>query len=159
MKGLFGCTTARNNEEYKKVVKRRMGVMGLITVIGVAAAVVASVAFHYGVSAISDHTLGIYSGAGSGMACAGLFFLIRDFFLLRNEEKLKKDRLKNTDERLVQIRDRALKPAISAMLITLYGICIIGSIFYPELIYVLLISVWVFLITYLIACRFYQKRM
>ena len=159
MKGLFSCTTARNNEEYRKVVRRRMCAMSIIAVIGIAAAVIATAAFHCGVSSISDHILGIYSGAGSGMACAGLFFLIRDFLLLRNEEKLKNDRLKNTDERLVQIRDRALKPAISALLIVLYGICLIGSIFYPALIYVLLFSVWVFLITYVIACRFYQKRM
>ena len=159
MRGLFCGTTARNNEEYKKVVKRRMCVMGLIAVLGIACAATAYLAFHNGVSAISDHTLGVYTGAGSGMAAAGLFFLVRDFFLLKNEAKLKAQRLENSDERLQSVRDHALKPALFALLAVLYAGCLIGSIFYPMLIYVLLITVWVFLIVFFIAYRYYDRKM
>lgn len=159
MRGLFCGTTAKNNEEYRKVVKRRMYMMAGLVFIGIAATVIASVAFRNGSSAISDHTLDIYSGAGFGMAASGLFFLIRDFFLLRNEAKLKADRLENTDERLTMIRDKALKPALIALLVVLYGGCFIGIIFYPALIYVLVVTVWVFLIVYLIATRYYSRKM
>lgn len=159
MRGLFCGTTARNNEEYKKVVKTRMLTMAIVALVGIAAAVIAYAAYHSGVSAISDHALGIYSGVGSGMACAGFFFLIRDFFLLKNEAKLKAQRLNDTDERLTQIRDKALKPAIFALLFTLYAVCLIGSIFYPVLVYVLLASVWIFLIVFLIAQRIYERKM
>lgn len=159
MRGLFCGATAKNNEEYKQVVKKRMWLMAAILIIGIVLAVTAWVAFYSGVSAISDHTLGVYTGAGSGMAAAGVFFLIRDFFLLRNEAKLKIRRLEQTDERLTHIRDLALKPALFALLLVLYAGCLIGSIFYPVLVYVLFITVWVFLIVYFIAYRIYEKKM
>lgn len=159
MRGLFCGTTARNNDEYRKVVKRRMLTMTILIIVGIATAVTAYVAFHHGVSAISDHTLGIYSGAGTGMAAAGAFFLIRDFLLLKNEAKLKQQRLEESDERLARIRDLALKPAIFVLLIVLFASCLIGSIFYPVLIYILLITVWAFLIVYFIATRYYSRKM
>ncbi|MBQ8812998.1 MAG: hypothetical protein IJZ85_00670 [Lachnospiraceae bacterium] len=159
MRGLFCGTTARNNEEYRKVVKRRMLTMTILIIVGIATAVTAYMAFHHSTSAISDHTLGIYSGVGFGMAASGLFFLIRDFLLLRNEAKLKQQRLEQTDERLAQIRDLALKPALFTMLFILFTSCLIGSIFYPVLIYILLITVWAFLIVYIIATRYYSRKM
>lgn len=159
MRGFFCGTTAKTNEEYKKVVKKRMWLMGSLILVGIILALTAYVAFHSGVSAISDHTLGIYSGAGSGMSAAGVFFLIRDFLLLKNEAKLKQQRLEQSDERLTQIRDLALKPALFTMLATLITACLIGSIFYPVLIYILLITIWPFLIVYVIATRYYSRKM
>ena len=159
MRGLFCGCTAKNNEEYKKVVKRRMWRMTLAGATGIAVAITAYVAFYYEISAISDHTLGVYTGVGSGLAFVAVVFLIRDFFLLRTEAKLKIRRLEQTDERLTHIRDLALKPALFALLLVLYAGCLIGSIFYPVLVYVLFITVWVFLIVYFIAYRIYEKKM
>ena len=159
MRGLFCGCTAKNNEEYKKVVKRRMWRMTLAGATGIAVAITAYVAFYYEISAISDHTLGVYTGVGSGLAFVAVVFLIRDFFLLRNEEKLKQKRLENTDERLAAVRNSALKPALIGLLVVLYAGCLIGSIFYPMLVYVLAGTVWVFVIIYFIAYRYYEKKM
>lgn len=159
MRGLFCKCTAKNNEGYRKVVKRRMGLMAFLAIIGIAVAVTAFLAFHWEASAISDHTLGIYSGVGSGLTAAAVFFLIRDFFLLKNEEKLKQQRLESTDERLAAVRDSALKPALCGLLTVLFAGCLIGSIFYPVLIYVLAVTAWTFLIIYLIAYHYYEKKM
>ncbi len=159
MTGPFCYTTAKNNEEYKKVIKKRMLIMGAFIVVGILAAVTALIADRMDTSAMSARVLGLYTGAGTGMAVSGLFILIRDFIVLKNEKKLKDHRLRHSDERLRAIRDNAIRPALLTMLIAMYAVCLIGSIFYPVLIYVLLITVWLFLIVYLIAFRYYERKM
>ncbi len=136
-KGIFCQTTAATNEEYRKELKRKNWIMALIGVLGLAASVIAAVAWKSESAGLPDYMVGVYCGMGTGIALGCLILIGRNLLLFRDEEKLKRSRLENSDERLRQI----------------------GGIFYPILIKAFLFILYVFLFSYLIACRVYDKRM
>lgn len=159
MRGIFCATTARNNEEYKKVVKTKMGIFAMVMVMGIIMAIVASGAAAKEIAALPEHMLNVYCGTGTGLAAAGLVLLIKNLLLLKQEEKLTQERLKNADERLHQVGNKALRMGVMAMLTTFYAIALIGGIFYPVLVKVLLIVMPVFLAVYMLSYWYYEKKM
>lgn len=62
-------------------------------------------------------------------------------------------------KRLRQISGLAIRAAVLAMMIAALAGGLIGGIFYPILIKAFLFILYVFLFSYLIACRVYDKRM
>lgn len=158
-KGIFCQTKAATNEEYRRELKRKNWKLTLLCVVGIAASVTAFVAWNKEVSGLPGYMLGVYCGAGTGIALAGLGLIIRNMILLGNEEKLKLSRLENSDERLLEISSRAFKTATQIMLFTALAGGLIGGIFYPILVKAVLFIVYVFLFSYLIARKVYEKRM
>lgn len=159
MRGIFCATTARNNEEYKKAVKTKMGIFAMIMVVGIIVAIVAFGAVAKEIAALPEHMLNVYCGAGTGLAAAGLVLFIKNLLLLKQEEKLTQERLKNADERLQQVGNKALRMGVMAMMITFYTVALIGGIFYPVLVKVLLIVMSVFLAVYMLSYWYYEKKM
>lgn len=159
MRGIFCATTARNNEEYKRAVKTKMGIFAMIMVVGIIVAIVAFGAAAKEIAALPEHMLNVYCGAGTGLAAAGLVLFIKNLLLLKQEEKLTQERLKNADERLQQVGNKALRMGVMAMMITFYTVALIGGIFYPVLVKVLLIVMSVFLAVYMLSYWYYEKKM
>lgn len=159
MRGIFCGTTAKNNEEYKKVLKAKMVGMAVVFVIGAFTAIAAFVAASQKITMIPERMLWVYSGAGTGIAAAGLVLFIRFYLLTKNEKKLNEERLKNADERLQQIGNKALRTGLYAMVLVIYAVALIGGIFYPVLIKVLLLVIAVFLATYFISYKLYENKM
>lgn len=159
MKGLFCGCSANSNEEYKKVIKTRMKIMILLFVIGNITLAVALLAKNIWTVSINEHMLGVYSGVGVGLMAASVILWIKNKLILADEEKLKKSRLSNTDERIQEISNKALRVGTIVLLIALYALGLIGGLFYPVLVKILLSMVFVFLIAYLIAYKIYEKRM
>ncbi|NFH80211.1 hypothetical protein FDA09_00495 [Clostridium botulinum] len=148
-----------NNEEYKKVIKARMNLMGLIFVIGsitVTASLMSKVIWK---SSINPHIIDIYSGCGIGLVVASVIKWVQNKSILENEEKLKQSRLKNNDERILEINNKSLKLAGIVLLSSLYLVGLIGGFFYPILAQVLLTMVCVFFVTYFISYKIYDKKM
>ncbi len=79
--------------------------------------------------------------------------------MLKDEEKLKKSRLENYDERNQEIRNKALLAAVKILLVVCFVTAMVGGIFYPYLIKMLLFVIYVFLFSYLIANAYYKRRM
>jgi len=100
-----------------------------------------------------------YAGVGSGVMAAALVLWIRFQRILKNPEKLKAMRLSNTDERNKEIGGKAYRFASTVLLIGLYGICLIGGLWYPILIKVVGILMWIFLITYIISYKVFERKM
>lgn len=71
---------------------------------------------------------------------------------------LKKSRLNNTDERIQEIGNKAFRVATYAMLAALYAVALIGGLFYPVLVEYLLLVVCTFLLVYVIAFKYYNKK-
>lgn len=69
-------------------------------------------------SSLSDHAQGFYLGAASGVTAGAVVLLIRTQRLLTNSEARKKAKIKETDEREVQILQEA---AFAAGMITFFG--------------------------------------
>ncbi len=159
MKGILCSTKARNNEEYRKVIKRRMQLSALIGAIGLLTTALSLMAEYVWGLEISDHILGVYCGMGCGLLAGCIVLWIKQGRLLKDEEKLTQSRLENADERIEEINNKALRSALIFLLVALYAIGLIGGIFYPILTRVLAILVAFFILVYLIARKVYEKKM
>ena len=159
MKGILCGSTAKTNEEYKRVIKSRMKLMIAIIIIGVITAAIGFGAEFYLKVSINERMMGVYSGIGVGLFVVGSILLIKNKFLLNNEKKLKESRLNNTDERIQVIGNKAFRAATYVMFIALYATALIGGLFYPVLVEALMLIVCTFLLTYMIAFKYYNNKM
>jgi hypothetical protein len=159
MRGILCGTTVKTNEEYKKVIRKRMKSMIAISIIGIITATVGFGSEFYFKIAINEQMLGVYSGMGTGLFVAGIILWIKNKLLLNNDEKLKESRLSNTDERIQEIGNKAFRVATYALLVALYAAALIGGLLYPVLVKCLLLLVCTFLLTYVIAFKYYNKKM
>ena len=158
MKGILCGTTAKTNEEYKKVIRNRMKFMLAIIIIGIITATVGFWAEFLLKAPINDLVLGVYSGIGVGLSVTGVILLIKNRFLLNNDEKLKESRLNNTDERIQEVGNKAFRVATYVMLVALYGTGLIGGLFYPVLVEALLFVVCTLSLAYMIAFKYYNNK-
>ena len=158
-KGIFCQTKAATNEEYRRELIGRNWKLALLCAVGIAVSATAALAWRGEVSGLPDYMMGVYCGAGAGLALGGLIMIIRNMILLGNEEKLKQSRLENSDERLLEISARAIKTAVQVMMFAALAGGLIGGIFYPILVKAVLFIVYVFLFSYLVARKVYEKRM
>lgn len=159
MRGIMCGTIARNNEEYRKVIKSRMNLMVIISIIGIITAAIGVISEFYLEVPINDHMLGVYTGVGAGLFGVGVILWVKNRLLLNNEEKLKESRLNNTDERIQEISNKAFRLATYIMVIALYATALIGGLVYPILASVLMFIVCIFLLAYTIAFKYYNNRM
>lgn len=159
MKEIFCTTTARTNDEYREVIKKRMRTMVLLIVIGFITALVGFGAESYLKLSINEHMLGVYTGVGTGLFVGGIILWIKNKLLLDNEDKLKESRLSNTDERIQEISNRALRTATYVIIIVLYAIALIGGLFNQILFEAFMFVIFTFIIAYAIAYKYYNSKM
>lgn len=159
MKGLFcgGCK-ARNNEEYKIVLAKRQKRMLVLLLAGLLTVVAGIV--YIGINGFEDsYSLGFVFGFGVGLALGAALAMWKIRKTLRNEEKVKEARLKETDEREVEVANQALRLTAKIMLAALYVCLIIGGLFWEEIMRVCCILVCIFLLSYEFAKKYYNKQM
>jgi hypothetical protein len=159
MRGLLCGTTARTNEEYKQVVKIRIYRFIGIGLIGAITLATALLAEFYWKLEVKEEMLGVYTGVGFGLLAVAIIKSIQNVLMLKDEEKLKASRINNGDERIKEISNRAFRTASIVMLIALYAIALIGGLFYPELVRLLLLIVSIFVFAYIVSYNIYNKRM
>ena len=159
MKGLLCNTTAKTNEEYRQVLKMRMYRFLCIGLVGTITLVTALLAEFYWKLNVPEQMLGVYTGVGAGLLCISLIMLIKNKILLGDEEKLKQSRINDADERIREISSRAFKTAAVIMLVVMYIAALVGGLFYPVLVKLLLAIISVFAFAYVVAYSVYNKRM
>lgn len=159
MSGLFCSSKANTNEEYRKIIKTRMSIMILVFMIGCMTLAIALLAKSVGEVTISERMLGVYTGIGTGLMIASVILWIKNKILLGDDGKLKRSRLSHTDERIQEINMKAFKVATIILILALYAVGLIGGLFYPILVELILCLVGVFLLAYVIAYKGYEKRM
>jgi Flp pilus assembly protein TadB len=159
MRGLLCGTTAKTNEEYKQVVKIRMYRFLCLGLIGAITFVTALLAEFYWKLDVKEQMLGVYTGVGAGLIGASVAMWIKNKRLLGNEEKLKVSRISNADERIKEISEKAFRMAAVVMLVVMYAVALIGGLFYPVLVELLLAIISIFVFVYLVSYFVYSKRM
>ncbi|MBL4934317.1 hypothetical protein JK636_00945 [Clostridium sp. YIM B02515] len=159
MKEIFCTTTAKTNDEYREVIKKRMRTMVLLIIIGFITALVGFGAESYLKLSINEHMLGVYTGVGTGLFVGGIILWIKNKLLLGNEDKLKESRLSNTDERIQEIGNRALRTATYVIIIVIYAIALIGGLFNQILFQAFMFVIFTFIIAYAIAYKYYNGKM
>lgn len=159
IRGLFCGTTAVTNEEYKKVLKRRNVWMAALVIAGALLTAVTVMAENSGSAMLPNYILGVYCGFGTGLSLAGMILFVRNLIIMKDESKLKQDRLENSDERLQEIGSRAGLTAIKFTLLVGTVCGLIAGIFEPVLVKALVFALDVFLFSYIAAFAFYKKKM
>lgn len=157
---LFGMgKAAATNEEYKAVVKQKMAFMGGVTVLGLCTLAFAVAAQLGTFITLSDYMNGVYTGIGTAFVVAGMVLLIRNYRLLHDEEKLKKERLKNTDERNLMIYGKALQYAGVATFFCAYLAMLIAGVYSEIVFHCFYGIVLLFTLLYLMIVVVLHKRM
>lgn len=148
MRGLFcPMCKARNNEEYRAVLKKRQARLYLFILAGVATAGISLFVHFCTRIELSEYRLGFLLGLGTGLVLGGLVGLLKIRRRLANEEKLKESRLRETDERELEVDSLALRGTARLMLGVLYVLLVLGGLFADdELMWICsgLISVFLF---------------
>ncbi len=156
----FGCSGIHTDEDYLKVLRRRQRFYIGMLVLGLMTSAITGLAelfeLHY---IMSPRQFGFYCGVGGGLTGGAVVFLLRNHQAMRDPQKLREARIKATDERTLDISRRALAAAGYALLIAVYLACLIGGLFYPELLMILAGLACVFLATYVISFFIYNKMM
>lgn len=153
MLGIFCATKVASDEEYRKYVRRRSFVFGGMVVIGAITAAIALAAEFLWTVEVSELMLGVYTGVGTGLILAGIILLIKNGMLLKNDKKLRQERIANSDERNIQISTMATKAALAVLLTGMYFTVLIGGLWDPVLTKIMAFLLMLFMFSYLVAYR------
>ena len=153
-------TDVHTDQEYLLVLRRQQRFYYGMLIVGILTMTIACMAeiFQWD-TALTSYQYGFYSGAGGGLIGGAVVFLLRVRRTMKNPEKLRKARIAATDERTLDISRRALAAAGYVLLLALYLACMIGGLFYPELLIILAGLACIFLVTYVISYFIYNKLM
>ena len=147
------------NEGYRKIVKKKAAVMLALMCLGLITIIVVEVCKRcFGIN-ISDFTDGTYKGIGTGLMVAGGLLYLKRISMLKNEDKLKKARIEESDERLHAITDAAWRVATIVLLLAMYAELLLAGIGMPEVIRIIEPLIAVFFVTYLVAYKVISKKM
>ena len=161
MRGLF-CPTcrAKNNEEYRAVLKKRQVNFYLFILAGIATEGFALFLNFCTRIAFTDNQMGYLLGLGVGLALGGVFGVVRIRRRMANEEKLKEWRLKETDERELEVDSLALRAVAKLLLVVLYVLLIVAGIFErKELMHVCFGLIGIFLLGYAMFRKYYGSKL
>lgn len=148
----------RTNEEYREYIKRKSRKMIIFPIVGVFLLALGLLGEFVIDVPINEHMLGFYTGAGSGLIFAGILLTIRNYYILKDEARIKKARLEMSDERIQLISKDAFNLACKITIAMMYAVAAIGGLFYPELIFILAGTVCFLLVAYCICYKVMEKK-
>lgn len=160
MRGLLGSRcSAKNNEEYRVVLKKRQVMFCLCTLAGIVVAGIALFLYYSTRAELSDYRLGYLVGLGGGLALGSVAGLISIRRRLADEEKLKQARLQETDERELEVDSRALRATAKTLLAVLYVLLVAaGFLESDELLAICTGLIAVFLLSYAAFRKYYGTK-
>lgn len=159
MKGLFCNTKAITNDEFRVELKRKQKGYILVIFIGVVTLFITGMGTPNEVVS-NEHLVDVFSGLGVGLIVAGVFLSLKTQLTMKDEEKLKAERLNQTDERLSEISNRSFRCAALIMLVSLYITTLTGAVLIDERLTIFLgINLAVLLMGYLGSYVYYQRKL
>lgn len=159
MKGLF-CdgSKAKNNEEYRLVLKKRQKRMWCLFAVGLLTVVLGVILSVLMKEQVSERQTGFVLGLGTGLSLGSVAVIGMLRRTMRSEERLKRGRLREVDEREIEVRSRALQATAKALLVVLYLLMVIGGLFNEELVGVSVFLAGIFLCCYKLFQKYYGKK-
>lgn len=149
----------KTNEEYRKIVEKKKKIMGLLSLLGAITVLADTTAATAGLLDSDSYLCGLFLGLGCGLIAAGLIAIIRLRKISSNEELLKKERLKYTDERNYAIASKAIRMANLTILLVSYLAMFIGAFFSQTVFYCFWFIIIGFFFLYIIFFRYYNRKM
>ena len=160
MQGLFSSRCrAKNNEEYRTILKKRQVIFFLFILVGMVTEGLVLFLHFCTHMTFTDYRLGYLLGLGAGLILGGVVGLVRIRQKMADEEKLKKFRLKETDERELEVESLALRATAKLLLMVLYVLLIVAGMFErEELMHVCFGLVAFFLSCYALSRKYYGTK-
>ncbi len=160
MRSLFSpVCRAKNNEEYREVLGKRRFRFFLFILAGLATEAVALYVHFCTEIGISEYHLGFLLGLGAGLVIGGAAGILKIRRRLRDEEKLKELRLRETDERELGLDSMALRGTARILLGVMYVLLVLGGILANDM---LLWLSWgliiIFLLSFALLRKYYESK-
>lgn len=159
MLGLFTEREIVTDDDYKKCLKKKMVAYKVLLLLGLVTIVTFQFAEEWFQITLPGFMMGFYSGIGAGLIGVSIALTLKTRRIVRSPEALRKYRIKNTDERNMNISGKSMRIAIFILLITMYLVMIIGGLWYPILTKAMAGLVYIFLFVYLISYWILSKKM
>ncbi|MBE6023342.1 MAG: hypothetical protein E7231_08930 [Cellulosilyticum sp.] len=158
MMNLFLTPTVTTLETFKKSLYNRIKLFILLGILGLCTMIAGLLPQFTNLIVLEDYLSGFLTGFGMTLLIASIIFTLRTLKIIRDEQKLKEERLKFQDERNIFIANQSLKVASLVMLICLYIAMIASAFINRHMLYCFLIPAFIFLGSYIIAILYFKKR-
>ena len=159
LKNLVYDCTARNNEEYRVELKKRMRTLTVLFGLGLLTLAVTIGLILQQPELMESFRAGLFSGIGTGLmlgSALGMFYLKSK---MKDEESLKAARLAETDEREREISNKALRATAKVMLVVLYLIMLVCIFISDVAVIVMCALIMLFFVCYMVCRKIYSKLM
>ncbi|MGC6769972.1 DUF6442 family protein [Enterococcus sp. LJL128] len=144
---------AHNSKDYRAILqRRRLLFIGMIA----ASLLIGSLSF---LLFNDEHTSSYLNGMSVGLGAVGILMFIQNNRMLKNEKKMEKNRREEFDERNVEINTRAMVLTARIFIFILAVTAIICGFINPGYSVALSVLICLFLVLYVIASYYYQKKM
>ncbi len=149
--------SANTDEEYREKLRKRRNFIPVMVIAGIAAIVVSQFLLHQGDE--KDFVAGLYMGLGSGVLAVSVVWFFKLRGTLRDEKRLREKRLKEWDERNIQMTLKAHYTAGILMIMAGYVTMLVSGFFSMEIFWTVWVMVMLYFILFTIARAIYDKRM
>lgn len=147
------------DEDYRKCLEKKRILYAVLFLLGVITEGVFLMARKSMETKLPDFMLGFYEGIGAGLIGIAVILFIRNRRILHSQELLHKSRIKNTDERNLQIAGKAMRISIVILLIAIYLVMLIVGLWNPIMTQIMAGLVYLFLIVYCVSYWIISKKM
>lgn len=152
--------SAREGDDYRQVLKGRCFLFTVFIVLGLATLGVSLFLAIFDILGDSlSYAIGFYAGVGSGVAIACLVGLIGTRKLIKNEQKMRTEFIKETDEREKEVTLRAASFTALVLIAVAYVSMMVSVVLNRTVFNTLLAVAVVFFVVFLSSRAYYAKKL
>lgn len=148
---------AGSDEEYREKLKKRKNFIPVLVIAGAASIAVSLVLLQSGEE--KDFLSGLYMGIGSGILAVSVVWFLKIRSTLRDEKKLRIKRLKESDERNIQVTLKAHYTAGVLMIMAGYVTMLVSGFFSMEVFWTVWALVMLYFVLFVAGKVIYEKKM
>lgn len=149
--------SANTDEEYREKLKSRRRLIPVMAIAGAAAIVVSQFLLQQGDE--KAFAAGLYMGIGCGILAVSIVWFFKIRGILRDEKKLREKRLKERDERNIQVTLKAHYTAGMLVILAGYVTMLVAGFFSMEVFWTVWVMVMLYFVLFAIGRIIYDKKM
>lgn len=149
----------KTNEEYCNMLNKQNKIFLWVIPLGLLTAGLAIINEIFHLLGNNSWFNGVCTGVGAGVVFVGLFKVLRNRKVMKDEDRLKEERLKMQDERNRMIAGKAVQSTMLVVLAFSYVIMIIAGFLNRAVFITFWFMIILFFVSYQIFVKFYNKRL
>lgn len=155
---MYDCR-AKNNEEYKEALKKRMRALLVLLVLGVITLATMILLIYLKPEMLDSYEAGLLTGLGTGLFFGGIVAILQLKKRMKSEESLKQARLAETDEREREISNISMRMTSKIMLAALYLVMLFSLFVSREIALMMCGLIMLYVVSYTVCRKIISKRM